>query len=314
VADAVGNYFLIALVNQNARKAAEANVDRWGVFSKSVHVLVENQLRPGVDGSRADAELARAKIQLYRAQQAERAALDTLAALMGTAGSEIQLDSGTLLDLPPSSTLSETAVSTHPLAVDLMTSVRQVQAQEKVLQRTNYPRFLLQAEAIGRGSGVPTNGVTFGHWNGLAPGLGNWLAGMTILFPDVFGFKAVSIQKQMASANEREQQARYDQAIQDLTGHVQIAQHQLKSAQLVAQETPTELSAARQSETQSRARYDAGLATLVEVSEAENLLAQAETDDAIARISVWRGLLDVAYAQGDLSSVVRLLHGPAGGK
>ena len=67
---------------------------RWQVFNKSIHVLVDNQLRPGVDASRADAELARAKTQLYQAQQAERVALDTLASLMGTAGSEIQLDGG----------------------------------------------------------------------------------------------------------------------------------------------------------------------------------------------------------------------------
>ena len=96
VAAAVGNYFLLAVANQQAVMAAQANLDRWQEFNKSIHVLVDNQLRAGADASRADAELARAKIQLYQSQQAERVTLDTLAALMGTAGSEIKLDSGTV--------------------------------------------------------------------------------------------------------------------------------------------------------------------------------------------------------------------------
>ena len=66
------------------------------------------------------------------------------------------------------------------------------------------------------------------------------------------------------------------------------------------------MAAARQSETQSRARYQSGLATLVEVADAENLLAQAEMDDSIARLNVWRGLFAVAYAQGDLQISCKL--------
>ena len=81
----------------------------------------------------------------------------------------------------------------------------------------------------------------------------------------------------------------------------------------MAQETPTELAAARQSETQSRTRYQSGLTTLVEVAEAENLLAQAEMDDAIARLNVWRGLFGVAYAQGDLKSFLQVLQGTTSG-
>jgi outer membrane protein len=74
-------------------------------------------------------------------------------------------------------------------------------------------------------------------------------------------------------------------------------------------ETPTELAAARQSEVQSRARYGASLASLVEVADAESLLAQAEIDDAVARLNVWHGLFGVAYAQGDLQEFLQILRG-----
>lgn len=313
VATAVGNYFLLAVANRQAALAAQANVDRWQVVDKSIHVLVENELRPGADASRADAELARAKIGYYKAQQAERAALDTLASLMGEAGKEIQLDGSHLLELPQTSSLLETPASDHPLARDQMASVRQIQAQEKILQRSGYPRLFLQAEAFGRGSEVPNDGSIIGNWNGAAPARGNWVTGVTIVFPDVFSFKARSAEEQISKANERSHQAHYDQTIQDLAGQIQSARDEVKTAELVAQESPTELAAARQSETQSRARYQSGLATLVEVADAENLLAQAEIDDSIARLNVWRGLFAVAYAQGDLKSFLQALHGATPG-
>jgi outer membrane protein TolC len=313
VAAAVGNYFLIALANQQAVTAAQANLDRWQEFNKSIHVLVDNQLRAGADASRADAELARAKIQLYESQQVERVNLDNLAALMGTAGIEIKLDSGHLLDLSPTGVLPDVPASEHPLARDQMADVRLIQTEEKILQRTDYPRLFLQGEVFGRGSEVPNNGSIIGNWNGLAPARGNWVTGITILFPDVFGFKALSAEKQISKANEQSQRARYDQAIQDVSGQIQAARDQLKAAQLVVQETPTELATARLSEMQSRARYESGLATLVEVADAENLLVQAEMEDSIARLNVWHGLFEVANTQGDLQDFLQVLRGTTQG-
>ncbi len=136
------------------------------------------------------------------------------------------------------------------------------------------------------------------------------MAGLTITFPNVFDFKAVSAQKQIAKANERSQRALYDRTIQDVTGRLQAALAELKSAQLVVQQTPVELAAARESENQSRARYAASLAALVEVADAEGLLAQAEMDDAVARLNVWRSLFNVASAQGDLQPFLNALRTP----
>jgi outer membrane protein TolC len=290
VATAVGNFFLTVVAAEQAVAAAQANVDRWQTFNTSVHTLADNALRPGADASRADSQLALAKTQLYQAQAAEQSGLATLAALMGAAGSTIQLDTGKLLDSPPVDALPTTAPTANPVAQDQIAALREVQAQEKVLDRTDYPRFFLQAEGFGRGSEVPNDGSIIGNWNGLAPGRGNWVAGLTITFPNVFDFRGLSAEKQMAKANERSQQALYDKTIQDLTGQVQAALAQLRSALLVAQQTPIELAAARATETQSRARYQASLATIVEVADAEGLLAQAQMDDAVARLNVWRAL------------------------
>jgi len=309
VATAVGDYFLSALASHQSVVAAQANMDRWQVFAKSVHTLVDNALRPGADASRADAQLALARTQVYQAQAGEQAALATLAALMGMAGNEVQLEAGNLLHPPPVDALPSRAPTDNPLARDQMAAVRQVEAQEKVLSRTDYPRVFLGAEGFGRGSEIPNNGSIAGNWDGLAPGRGNWVTGLTITFPNVFDFKALSAEKQIAKANERTERALYDRTIQDVTGRLQAARAELKSAQLIAQQTPIELAAARASETQSRARYAASLATLVEVADSEGLLAQAEMDDAVARLNVWHRLFNVAYAQGDLQPFLNVLRG-----
>jgi outer membrane protein len=44
----------------------------------------------------------------------------------------------------------------------------------------------------------------------------------------------------------------------------------------------------------------------VEVAEAQRLRTQAEIDDALARLSVWRALLTVAEAQGDIGGFLQL--------
>jgi outer membrane protein len=310
VATAVGNYFLTALAAHQAVVAAQANVERWQVFDRSVHTLVDNALRPGVDASRADAQLALAKTQFYQAQAGEQGVVATLAALMGMAGNQVQLNAGKLAHLPPGDALPSSSLADNPLARDQLAAVKQVQAHEKVLSRTDDPRFFLGAEALARGSDVPNNGAIAGNWDGLLPGRGNWVAGLTITFPNVFDFKALSAQKQMAKANERSQKALYDRTIQDLTGQLQTALAQLNGAQLVAKQTPIELAAARAAETQSRARYSASLATLVEVADAEGLLAQAEMDDAVARLNVWHSLFNVSYAQGDLQPFLTILRAP----
>lgn len=92
-----------------------------------------------------------------------------------------------------------------------------------------------------------------------------------------------------------------------MTSQQRAADARLDAARAVAQNTPIQLTAAQQTEAQARARYDAGLASVIEVAEAQNLLAGAEYQDAAARIDVWRALLAKAVAQGDLSSLIDFL-------
>ena len=63
----------------------------------------------------------------------------------------------------------------------------------------------------------------------------------------------------------------------------------------------TVLSAAQETELRARTRYNAGLAPITEVADAQRVLAQAESDAAVARLSVWRAVLAESQAAGDLT-------------
>jgi outer membrane protein TolC len=90
-----------------------------------------------------------------------------------------------------------------------------------------------------------------------------------------------------------------------VTAGREAAAAMVEAARAVAANTPIQVAAARQSETQAAARYQAGLASIVEVADAQGLLAQAEYQDAAAKVDVWRALLAAAAARGDLTPFVQ---------
>ena len=82
---------------------------------------------------------------------------------------------------------------------------------------------------------------------------------------------------------------------------IEKAKATLAGSRRVAANTPVLLESARTAEQQATARYRAGLGTIVEVAEAQRLLSQAEIDDSLARLGIWRAMLGLAAAQGDLT-------------
>jgi outer membrane protein TolC len=270
-------------------------------------VLVVNQLRAGADASRADAEFARARVNLARAKQQEKISRAALADILGLADTSVEVSEGSLLAPPPDESLPATPLTNNPIAEAQHARVEEGQAQVHILDRSYYPKFYLQSSVYGRGSGWNPAGDFEGGTAGLGPDRSNWAVGLSVTFP-IFDIFSIRSRKAIESANERAEAARYDQTLQDLTGQLRKAQASLEGARNVAENTPQELDAARTTETQVRARYQTGLSTLVDVTDAQSLLVQAETDDALARLAVWQNLAAVAASQGDLQPFLQFLH------
>jgi len=313
VSVATVNAYLTLLAAEQTLRAAQADIERRETFAKSVHVLVDNQLRAGADASRADAELARARVNLARAQQQAAISRAQLADILGIADQVVEVRESVLVGAPPASASAAASVALNPFAQVQHARVQEEQSLVHALDRSYYPKLYLQSVVMGRGSGVDPTGKVLGGTEGLGPDRANWAAGLSVTFP-VFDIFSIKSKKAVEAANERAEEARYDQALQDLTGQLRKAQASLDGARKVAENTPLELDAARTTETQERARYQAGLATLVDVADSQSFLVQAEIDDALARLAVWQNLASVAAAQGDLGPFLQSLHDAAQGE
>ncbi|MCP5110609.1 MAG: TolC family protein, partial [bacterium] len=93
--------FLAIVASEQAVAAAQANVERMEVFSTAVNALVNSDLRPGADRSRAQAELARARTELIAAERLVEESKARLGEWLGRTRNQIEVAPGQLLEKPP---------------------------------------------------------------------------------------------------------------------------------------------------------------------------------------------------------------------
>ncbi len=303
IAVATVDAYLTLVAAQETVAAAQAGVDRAETVLKTITAQVGAQLRPGADQSRSEAELAAARTQLIQAQQAVDISRATLSQFTGTDPATISVTTGNLVQLPPGQSLTALNAAANPILVEQNAAVEQARTQLRALERSYFPRFYLQGAAYARGTGAEVNGDRLGGLNGLAPNYQNYALGFTVTFP-ILDLPALRAREAAQSANIRAQSARSEQIAVDLKAQWNRAVATVNGARRVAANTPVQVCSARAAVQQATARYDAGLANIDELAEAQRLLTQAEIDDVLARLSVWRGLLAIATAAGDIQPFV----------
>ncbi len=299
VAVAAADAYITLTAAQETVRAAQAGVDRAQVLARTVTALADAQLRPGADASRAEAELAAARTQLIQARQTDGVARANLSRFIGLDPAQIAVSAQKLLELPPDQAVAPLDTAANPIALEQNAVVEQLRDQLRALERSYFPRFFLQGSAYARGTGAETDGRILGGFNGLAPGTQNYALGFTVTFP-LMDFASVHAREARESAAIRAETARYQQIATDLKAQWNGAVATLRGAREVAGNTPVQVTAARAATEQAASRYQSGLGNIDEVAESQRLLTQSEIDDALARLGVWRALLGVATAAGDI--------------
>jgi outer membrane protein len=303
VSVAAADAYVTLVAAQETVRAAQAGVDRAEAISRTIHALVNAELRPGADASRADAELAAARTLTIQAQQAVEIGRANVSQFVGLPPAQIAVAPAKLLQLPPEAPVATLDLAANPTAVEQNAVVEQWKAQLKILERSYFPRFYAQASTYARGTGADVNGNILGGVNGLAPTVQNSALGFTVQF-SAFDRPAIRAKEAGQAATIRAETARYQQIATDLTAAWNRAVATLGGARNVAANTPVQVAAARAATDQATARYQSGLGNIDEVAEAQRLLTQSEIDDALSRLGVWRGLLGVATADGDIGPFV----------
>lgn len=296
--------FLGFAAADSAQRAASAAVSRMEVFTDTVEALAESELRPGADLSLARSELARARTELIRAEEIREQARASLAEWLGRAGEHVEVDAAELLETSPGSE-APPAEGAHPIAAIGEAERDAARARRDMAASAFRPKLNVLGAVYGRGTGAAIDGSFEGGSEGLWPERTNWAVGLELRFP-LLDF-ATRQQTKVRDYLEQAAEARYDRALGRVTTELLQARIHLDSARRIVENTRQELEAGRALQLQARARYDSGLAALLEVAEAERILRRSETEDAVARIDVWRARFQLAAAEGDLTPLLAQL-------
>jgi len=291
---------LSVIASLQTQKAAQAAVDNWETLRRSVHALAVAELRPGADESRVNAEKAAAANQLALAQQAVDSNLATLRKFQSNPAT-VPGTGHTLLTKVPEPTGKDApfTAALNPLMAEQKAATAENESQLKALQRSWAPQFNLEGSAYARGSGAETNGQRLPGANGLAPNIGNYVVGVNITFP-VMDFASIHAKTAAQASLAKAAKANEDLTTRNLREQFEQALAELRATDTIAQNTPVQLQAAQASFDQSSARYKAGLVSIDDVAQTQRLLVQADIDNSIARLNVWRAFLKLQYIRGDL--------------
>jgi outer membrane protein TolC len=297
VAALTADAFLTVLAAERTIAVAEASRARLDTVSRVVDALVGNGLRPGLDASRTLAEKAALDNQLVQARQSLAIARASLAQFSPGAQEIAPQRFLSSTALPPATV---SALASHPAAAERQSSIEESQLRLKALNRTYYPKFNTQATLYARGTGAKPDFTTLGGLNGLGPNIYNWGIGFTVTFP-LMDLPGLRIKKEIETSRTRAEQARLETLLRELETQRARALAQYEGAAQLAANMPQLLKANRDTLEQVTARYQAGLIGILEVADAQRSLANAEIEDALVRLSIWRAKLALATAEGDLT-------------
>ncbi len=282
--------------------AAQQNVQSFQDFETVVQAQVNSQLKPGADLSLAKAELANAQNQLYRANLNLDIARINLANAIGCGTFDITIDDRGLIRLGQHTNIQAAppVFSAVPILQATEATLLTAVAQRKVLDKEYFPVLHLLGGVQQRGSAMNHLAhLTWADGAGLIPTVPNYQVALIVNwnFLDWFRLKA---EKKVQNMRVEAQRQEYNLVLMNLKAEDARSRSRLQVAIDIAQNMPVQVDAAEQASRQAQARYKAGLSSVAQVAEANQVLAQSRMQEAVAEVGVWRAMLSVAAAHGDI--------------
>lgn len=311
------NRFLDTLVMQEQVNVAIANVQRFSDFSLVVHAQVGAGLKAAADASLADSQLANARNDLIRARLNYDLARASLGYITGQGGELLDIYPGGMIKLtePENPIKAPPVFANHPKALTRRAQVLTRLASRRILDKQYYPTLRWLGGMSLRGTTFHTNrgDVEAPDVSGIFPVVPNWNVGLMIDFP-FLDIIRISAEKKVVDERVTAARASYDLAIQELKTEDVQARSRLQAATDLAANMPVQVQAAEAAARQAQARYEAGLATVAQVAEANQILADSRVKQAVANVGVWKALLSVSAVHGDLKPFLAAAQKATGGQ
>jgi outer membrane protein TolC len=174
-------------------------------------------------------------------------------------------------------------------------------AQRRVLNKEYAPVFHFLGGFNLRGSGqdLSATGRQSQGGAGVFPVVPNYQVAMIVNWNFLDWFR-IRQEKRIQDQRIAAQQQDLNLVLQNLKTEDLKARSQIRTALALAANMPVQVDASVVAVRQAQARYQTGLGSVAQVAEANTVLAQSRMQEAIARVGVWRAMLQVSAVHGDL--------------
>lgn len=291
--DWLKKYRLLQIENENMQRAQ--------LVLNAIRAIVVNGLKPGVDSATANAAYADARLSYLTALDNFNYDKITIVAFTGINTENLVPDTSVIsaLVLRQAEQLqpSDNIIANHPL-LDVYQKQYELQlADNNTISKKYRPRFGLDAATWLRNSGISPSGA---YPDNLSTGMPysryNYLFGVTLSY-NVFDLRhrrdELTEGKYLADSRKlgvQTEQLTLNRMLQQANATYVLTLEKLKAI-------PVQLYSARQAYEQQLALYRSGLNTLIEVTNAQYALLQAETNYVFAQDE----LLQLIYIRAGLS-------------
>lgn len=271
---AVDQAFYNALQASAELKVAEQTVNARQLVSDQITTLFNNKLKSQLDVSFANANLAEAKLLLLDAQSVYQAALSSLSEVLGSPVQEQfeLVDTTAQLTAPPDAVtqLVDQAFSNRP---EIAAQGYAVQAAQR-FQKAERDSLLPDIRALGAVGQVPTGAPQLDTWYGAV--------GVNVNIPIFNGFlyparsREASLRAQADEERLRDLKNRIANDVRTTWLNTQTAYQRISVTQQFVDQTNLAVDL-------SQTRYNLGLASIVELSQAQLQQTQALIQFAAAK-------------------------------
>ncbi len=284
VALGVEESFFAVQAARSVLRSSEEALQRARVHRDQAQAGVKAGLRPPLDFTRADADVARYEVGRVRAEAGVVASQAALAAAVGIPEERLDASGGSPAPsmLPSLQASIQRSIELDPVVKAAEMQVHAQEAATDAISARLRPMLLLSGSFSGREGGappaLPRDAAPHGGW---VPDIPNWDVALVLRIP-IFDWVTW---KQVDASRQREEvrRAELDLVRQGQTAAVQRAWVAVDSARKAIVALEREVQASRDNAAQADARFRAGLATIVELTDAEALRVTSEIQLALGR-------------------------------
>ena len=295
------NIYLEAVYYQQLLKSLQATINRNTSSLDQSLVLAKNGLRPGIDTAQFQAAIAQAEIDQLQAEkvyQQKMIELSRLTSLDDNFENIVLTDSLTTTPVPVT-TDTTSAVDSNPHVQTLLAQRNTTAAGLKEIQKLWVPQLDIWGNLYGRGSGVNASGQV-NKSDGFNLSRTNAGIGVQLSFP-VLQYSKVNIQKKQMEFLLTADDAKLTQAQLDISKQTAGAMQQYRQDVKIAAKSPHLLKSATDVYSGLKLSYETGLIEYTRLAQAEYDLLKAEINDAGIKLQLWRSLLALSVAKGNLN-------------